>query len=129
MSTERPDDIVRLGTAENPAQAHVWEQALLAEGIKCMVVGDYLDASFGDIPGLKPELWVYRRNAQRAETSRDSTPRWGAHSAVETHEDPWYGPRDDGSSPVGSEWAVCPCVRSPPRWPADPGPSSSRSRT
>jgi len=67
MSTGRPDDIVRLGTAENPAQAHVWEQALLAEGIKCMVVGDYLDASFGDIPGLKPELWVYRRNAQRAE--------------------------------------------------------------
>jgi hypothetical protein len=67
MSTERPDDIVRLVTAENPAQAHIWEQALLEEGIKCMVVGDYLDASFGDLPGLKPELWVHQGNERRAE--------------------------------------------------------------
>src|SRR5260370_40959185 len=67
MSTERPDDIVRLVTAENPAQAHIWEQALQAEGIKCMVVGDYLDASFGDIPGLKPALWGHRRDVRPAE--------------------------------------------------------------
>jgi len=67
MSIERPDDIVRLATAENPAQAHIWEKALQAEGIRCMVVGDYLDASFGDIPGLKPELWVLRQNSRRAE--------------------------------------------------------------
>jgi hypothetical protein len=67
MSTERPDDIVRLVSAENPAQAHIWEQALQADGIRCKVVGDYLDASFGDLPGLKPEVWVRRRNVQRAE--------------------------------------------------------------
>jgi hypothetical protein len=58
---------VRLVTAENPAQAHIWEQALQAEGIRCKVVGDYLDASFGDLPGVKPELWVRRRSVQRAE--------------------------------------------------------------
>jgi hypothetical protein len=66
MIVERPKDIVRLMSADNPTQAHIWEQALLAEGIRCMVVGDCLDASFGDIPGLKPELWVHRENVERA---------------------------------------------------------------
>jgi hypothetical protein len=66
MSTEPDDDIVRLVTAENPVQAHIWAQALQAEGIRCTVVGDYLSASFGDLPGLKPELWVHRRNVERA---------------------------------------------------------------
>ena len=68
MSTEPSDDIVRLTTAENPAEAHILEQALRAEGIRCKVVGDYLDASFGDLPGLKPEIWVHREDVERAQS-------------------------------------------------------------
>jgi hypothetical protein len=64
---DEPTDIVRLATAKNPAMANIWEQALEAEGIRCMVVGDYLDASFGDIPGLQPELWVFRRDLHRGQ--------------------------------------------------------------
>jgi hypothetical protein len=60
------DDVVRLATAANPQEAHVWQQALADEGIRSQVVGDYLDASFGDIPGLKPELWVHRADLERA---------------------------------------------------------------
>jgi hypothetical protein len=67
MSTEPSDDIIRLATAENPVQAHILEQALRAEGIRCKVVGDYLDASFGDLPGLKPEIWVHRDDVERAQ--------------------------------------------------------------
>jgi hypothetical protein len=67
MTTEHPDDIVRLTTAPNPAQAHIWEQALRDEGIRCKVVGDYMDASFGNIPGLMAELWVHRDDVARAE--------------------------------------------------------------
>jgi hypothetical protein len=67
MSTLHPDDIVRLVTAPNPAQAHIWEQGLREAGIRCKVVGDYLDASFGNIPGLKPEIWVHRDDVARAE--------------------------------------------------------------
>jgi hypothetical protein len=61
------DDIVRLATAVNPAQAHIWEQALAAEGIRAKVVGDFLDAGVGDIPGLSAELWVRRDDLARAE--------------------------------------------------------------
>jgi hypothetical protein len=61
------DEVVRLLTADNPAQAHVWQQALENEGIYAQVVGDYLDAGLGDLPGLRAELWVYRKDVQRAE--------------------------------------------------------------
>jgi hypothetical protein len=62
-----PDDIVRLATADNPVQAHIWEQALREEGIRCKVVGDFLDAGVGDIPGLRAEVWVHRDDLARAE--------------------------------------------------------------
>jgi hypothetical protein len=67
MVPDHSNEIVRLVTAENPADAHIWEQALLDEGIRCLVVGDYLDSGFGDIPGLKPEVWVRRADVPRAE--------------------------------------------------------------
>jgi len=66
MATQPGDDIVRLATASNPAQAHIWQQVLQEEGIHGEVVGDYLDAGFGDIPGLRAELWVHRNDVQRA---------------------------------------------------------------
>ena len=67
MSTEQPKDIVRLATATHPVQAHIWEQALRAEGIRCKVVGDYLDAGLGDLPNISAEVWVHRDDLPRAE--------------------------------------------------------------
>lgn len=67
MNAVDPQDIIRLTTAPHPAQAHIWKQALLDEGINCSVVGDYLDAGVGDISGLLPEIWVRREDAGRAE--------------------------------------------------------------
>jgi hypothetical protein len=67
MSANPSDDIVRLATAPNPAQAHLWEQALRQAGVQCKVVGDYLDAGIGDIPGLRAELWVHKNDVARAE--------------------------------------------------------------
>jgi hypothetical protein len=61
------DDVVRLVTARNPQEAHLWQQALADEGIRAQVVGDYLEAGVGDVPGLRPELWVHRADAARAE--------------------------------------------------------------
>jgi hypothetical protein len=67
MASPDPDDIVRLATAPNPAQAHIWQQALENEGISSRVVGDYLDAGVGDIPGLTAEIWVHRDDLERAQ--------------------------------------------------------------
>jgi hypothetical protein len=67
MDPLHPDDIVRLASAANPVQAHIWEQALTEEGIRCKVVGDYLDASLGDMPGFRAEVWVHRDDLARAE--------------------------------------------------------------
>ena len=67
MSTDESAEIVRLVTAGNPTEAHIWEQALKAAGIRCKVVGDYLDAGIGDISGVRPELWVRRADVPRAE--------------------------------------------------------------
>jgi hypothetical protein len=64
---ERPDDIVRVATATNPMEAHVMQQALEAEGISCKVVGDYLEAAFGDIPGMRAEVWVHRNDLAAAQ--------------------------------------------------------------
>jgi hypothetical protein len=61
------DDVVRLVTASNPQEAHLWQQALADEGIRAQVVGDYLEAGVGNTPGLRPELWVRRADVERAE--------------------------------------------------------------
>ena len=67
MTPDPNDDIVRLATAPNPAQAHIWEQALRGAGVRCKVVGDYLDAGIGDIPGVRAEIWVHKDDVRRAE--------------------------------------------------------------
>jgi hypothetical protein len=66
MSSEPRDDVVRLVTADTPVQAHIWQQALGEEGIESHVVGDFLDAGLGNIPGMKAELWVHRDDVERA---------------------------------------------------------------
>jgi hypothetical protein len=60
------DEIVCLVTADTPVQAHVWREALEAEGVRCQVVGDYLDAGVGDVPGIRAEVWVHREDVDRA---------------------------------------------------------------
>ncbi len=67
MATEHPDDIVCLAHATNPLQAHIWQQALQEQGIQAKVVGDYLDAAIGDIPGAQAELWVRKDDLVRAQ--------------------------------------------------------------
>lgn len=67
MNSEDPHDVVRLAAAANPFQAHIWQQALAKEGIRCQVLGDYLDAGLGDIPGFSAEIWVGAGDLGRAE--------------------------------------------------------------
>jgi hypothetical protein len=67
MATDKSHDVVKLATAANPVQAHVWQQALQEEGISCKVVGDFLDAGLGDLPGISAEIWVHRNDLARAQ--------------------------------------------------------------
>jgi hypothetical protein len=67
MTSEDRHDVVRLAAAANPFQAHIWQQALEQEGIRCQVLGDYLDAGLGDIPGFSAEVWVETADLARAE--------------------------------------------------------------
>jgi hypothetical protein len=85
MSTDPSDDIVRLVTAPNPAQAHLWEQALRQAGVRCKVVGDYLNAGIGDIPGMRAEVWVHRDDVAHAEEVLREI--GGAEAPAETDEE------------------------------------------
>jgi hypothetical protein len=67
MNSEDEHDFVRLAAAANPFQAHIWQQALEQEGIRCQVLGDYLDAGLGDLPGFSAEIWVESADLARAE--------------------------------------------------------------
>ena len=67
MNSESQHDVVRLASAANPALAHIWQQALEQEGIRCQVLGDYLDAGIGDIPGFSAGVWVESADLARAE--------------------------------------------------------------
>jgi nucleotide-binding universal stress UspA family protein len=84
---EHPHDLVRLAAAANPVLAHIWQQALEQEGIHCQVLGDYLDAGLGDIPGFSAEVWVETADLARAEAilrqHRDSL-----EEAVQLEENP-----------------------------------------
>jgi Putative prokaryotic signal transducing protein len=64
-------EIARLAAAANPFQTHIWQQALQQEGIRCQVLGDYLDAGIGDIPGMGAEVWVEAADLARAEAILD----------------------------------------------------------
>ena len=49
MHSTKQHELTRLATATTPIEAHIWQQALEEEGIRCQVVGDYLDAGIGNI--------------------------------------------------------------------------------
>ena len=67
MTPDNGHELVRLTTAANSFQAHIWQQGLESEGIRCQVLGDYLDAGIGDIPGITAEIWVGPADLARAE--------------------------------------------------------------
>ena len=67
MHTTGQHEIVRLAGAANPLQAHIWQQALQQEGIRCQVLGDYLEAGIGNIPGMGAEVWVEAADLARAQ--------------------------------------------------------------
>ena len=67
MPSKDQHNLVRLAAAANPVQAHIWQQGLEQEGIRCQVLGDYLDAGLGDIPGFSAEVWVEAADFARAE--------------------------------------------------------------
>jgi hypothetical protein len=65
-SQETHDDIVKLTSAANPMEAHLFQQVLADDGIKSQVVGDFLDSGIGNIPGVQAEVWVHRDDIERA---------------------------------------------------------------
>lgn len=67
MTPTNEQDLVRLTSAANSIQAHIWQQGLEREGIRSHVLGDYLDAGIGDIPGIRAEIWVEPADLARAE--------------------------------------------------------------
>jgi hypothetical protein len=66
------DDVVRLATASNSEEAHLWQQALADEGVEARVVGGSLEATFGDMSGTSPEVWVHRRDYEKARAFLDA---------------------------------------------------------
>jgi hypothetical protein len=67
MPDELSHEMVRLAAAKNSFQAHIWRDALRREGIRCEVLGTYLEGGLGDIPGIAAEVWVDPTEATRAE--------------------------------------------------------------
>lgn len=86
MEPRQSDDMVRVTTAANPVEAHLIEQVLEAEGISCKVVGDYLDASFGDMSGTWPEVWVHRNDLAAAEAAIEKCHPAATPASSETDE-------------------------------------------
>jgi hypothetical protein len=86
MSKADPDEVVRVATAINPSEAHIWAEALKAAGIRCRVVGDYLEASYGDLSGTRPEIWVRRADVPRAEEVLRQDLQGGEPSAEDEEE-------------------------------------------
>jgi putative signal transducing protein len=67
MPSEDQHDLVRLAAAANSAQAHIWQQGLEEEGIRCRVLGDDLETGFGELQGFSAEVWVEAADLVRAE--------------------------------------------------------------
>jgi hypothetical protein len=66
MISKETDNMVRLASAANPFAAHIWQQALLEEGIHCQVLGDDLGGN-GNNPDMRAEICVDARDLERAQ--------------------------------------------------------------
>jgi hypothetical protein len=63
----RQQEIVRLTSASTLQEAHGIRSALEDNGIRCEVVGEYLTVNYGvGVPGMYPEIWVFRDDLDRA---------------------------------------------------------------
>jgi|GEM_PF-1668936 len=67
MPSSDPRDVVRLVAVEDTQEAFAIKAALESEGIECQVIGDYLDASLGTLKVIPAEVWVHRRDLERAQ--------------------------------------------------------------
>ena len=65
MADTHDNEIICVAKARHPMEAHIWRQALEAEGLHCEVVGEYLLSGEVGTPAAT-ELWVHRRNADLA---------------------------------------------------------------
>lgn len=61
-----PPAVVRLARVESTEKAHIIKQALENLGIQVLVVGDNLEAGFGDLHTIGPELWVRGADLDKA---------------------------------------------------------------
>jgi hypothetical protein len=93
------DDIVRLASASNPQEAYLWQQALAEEGIQSRVVGDLLDAGLGDVPGIRPEVWVHRDDFERGRALLAAHER-APKAPPEANDEPEDEEEDEESSEV-----------------------------
>jgi hypothetical protein len=66
MKPDLGTDVVCLMRIAQSHEAHIVGLALQAAGIPCRVVGDYLFSCVGDIPPVTAELWVRKRDLERA---------------------------------------------------------------
>jgi hypothetical protein len=67
MKNESQEEIVCVAHATTPTQAHIWQNALEQEGISCEVVGDYLEAGMGGLQSMRAEIWVHRKDLEKAQ--------------------------------------------------------------
>ncbi|HVS34778.1 MAG TPA: DUF2007 domain-containing protein [Gemmataceae bacterium] len=75
------DDIIRLATAADPAEAAAMQEALEEEGIPCKVLGELLDSGFLDPQSARPEVWVHRNDLERAVAAIEAQRRAAAEDA------------------------------------------------
>jgi hypothetical protein len=81
------EEVVKLATATNPQEAYLWQQALQEEGVESRVVGDMLDVTFGDMPGVQPEVWVHQADLERARAILSTHADFSGRSAADADEE------------------------------------------
>ncbi len=69
---ERTEEIARVAKASNSREAELWRQILEENGIRCQVVGEYLEELFGALPPSYPEVWVNRSDLEQARAVLDA---------------------------------------------------------
>ncbi len=95
------EDVVRLATGLNPAEVQIYKEALEDEGIRCEVVGTFLDAGLGDIPGLRSEVWVRQADLARAGAVVEALQKKFAATAEREIENEADGSEDEDGGPEG----------------------------
>jgi hypothetical protein len=70
-------EIVKLAKARNPQEAYIWRDVLAEAGIQAQVVGDFLAAGYPHLYFADPEVWVHKRDLEKARKILAAHPRTG----------------------------------------------------